>query len=529
MLRDRMKFHRFFVIFFLTAVSFAALGYFFMNNAILPYADAMSRLDIARKVVDNLNPGLAQLGSVWLPLPQILMLPFIWNDYLWHSGLAGAFMSMTAFIIGGYYVYKSAYFISKSFLPSFFSMCVFALNVNAIYLQTTAMSELIFLCLLSITVYYFLRWVNSDEQKFLIFAGAAVSGITLIRYEGLSLLFSSIALVAVYSIVKHRSLKKLESNLIVYCWIACLGFVLWTLYLAAIFGDPLFWLRYYASAPAISSEGSEAVVTQYSQAKPFLAAVWEYFTSVTWMSGVIPVIFACLGLPLALLVSIKHKSWNILVLLLPFSIFLLMVLTLQRNTPIVQPSLSIPNLLSTETSLGVGFNIRYGIMLLPWIALLSVYVFNLKKPWYIPTFFFFLIFSLQLLNTAFPKVTAIYEIPRRLYGKPDSAMVDWMRSNYDGGYIMISATGFEDQMFAMGFPYRTYIHEGAGKYWTEALDRPARYANWIIIDFNRSSDLLAKEFLHKQYWSWDYNLVWQDPGSSVRVYKIKTKPDIIIN
>ncbi|HSX24453.1 MAG TPA: hypothetical protein VLG69_00615 [Candidatus Andersenbacteria bacterium] len=501
-----------------------------MNNAILPYADAMSRMDIARKVVDNLNPGLAQLGNVWLPLPQLLMLPFIWNDYLWHSGLAGAFMSMTAFIIGGYYVYKSAYFLSKSFLPSFFSMCVFALNINAVYLQTTAMSESLFLCLLSISTYYFLRWVNKDEQKYLIFAGAGVAGITLIRYEGLALLLSSIGFVGFYSLVKYRSLKRIESNLIIYCWISCLGFALWTLYLAAIFGDPLFWLRYYASVQISLGGGGApaAAAVQYSQAKPFLAAVWEYVTSITWMSGVIPVVFAFLGLVLALIVSIWKRSWNFLVLLLPLSIFFLMVLTLQRNTPIVQPSLNIPNLLSTQTSLGVGFNIRYGIMLLPWIAVLTVFVFNLKKPWYIPTLLFFAIFSFQIFNTFFPKVTAIYEIPRRIYGKPDSALVDWMRNNYDGGYIMISATGFEDQMFEMGLPYRTYIHEGAGKYWTEALDRPARYANWIVIDMNRSSDVLAKEFVHKQYWNWDYNIAWKDPGSSVTVYKIKTKPDIII-
>lgn len=106
-------------------------------------------------------------------------------------------------------------------------------------------------------------------------------------------------------------------------------------------------------------------------------------------------------------------------------------------------------------------------------------------------------------------------------------MVTWMQQNYDGGYIMVSASGFEDQMFALGFPYKTYIHEGAGKYWTEALDRPARYADWIIIDMNRPSDWLAKELRHKQFWSWDYNVAWE--GESVKVYKIKTKPDIDID
>lgn len=513
------------VVLFITLVSCASFAFFFSRGQNLPYADAISRLNIARKVVDNLNPGLAQLGSVWLPLPQMLMLPFIWNDYMWHSGLAGALMSMSAYIIGGYFLYKSAYVISKSFLPSFFTLCIYALNINLIYLQTTAMSESLFVCLLSIVIYEFLMWVTTNRRKYLIFAGAAVSGITLIRYEGLALLLSSILMVIIFTWIKNRSFKRLEGDLILYCFVACSGFVLWTLYLTTIFGDPLFWLRYYGFSPSTISGGAAAAPPP--QAKPFMAAVWQYFTSLTWMTGIIPMGFAIIGLIIGVFSTIRRKFGITMVLLLPLSIFLLMVLTLRRNTPIVQPSLSVANIISTETYMGTGFNIRYGLMLLPWLALLCVYLFKLKKPYYLPSIFFFAIFSIQLINTVFPHFTAIYEIPRKFYGKPDSDMVTWMHQHYDGGYIMISASGFEDQMFALGYPYKTYIHEGAGKYWTEALDRPARYADWVIVDFNRPSDWLAKELKYKQYWSWDYNLVWQ--GESVRVYHIKTKPDIKID
>jgi|GEM_PF-356661 len=532
-----------FILMFLGIISTASLFYYFSFHKILPYADSMSRLDIARKVVDNLNPGLAQLGSVWLPLPQLLMIPFIWNNYLWHSGLAGSIMSMTAFILGGYFIYKSAYVISKSFIPSFFTLCVYALNINAVFLETTAMSECIFLCALSAVMYYFLMWVNTEKRKYLIFAGVAVAALTLIRYEGIALLLASICFVGLYTLVRFRSFRKLESTLIVYCSISCLGFALWTLYLTAIFQDPLFWLRYYGFGPAVKTVATQtqvalqtatasaqviAAAPSMSQSKPFMAAVWQYFTSVTWMSGIIPMALAGLGLTIAVFVSVRKKFWNLLVLLMPLSIFLIMVLTLQKNTPIVQPSLNIANILSTETSKGVGFNIRYGIMLLPLIALLTVYVFNLKKPFYIPAIFFFLIFCFQIFNSFYPYGTAIFEIPQGVGKKPDTVMVDWMKKNYDGGFILISAGGFEDDMFMMDLPYRTYIHEGAGKYWSEALDRPARYADWIIVDFNRPSDTLAHELIYKQYWSWQYNLVWSDYKSSVRIYKIKTKPDIII-
>jgi hypothetical protein len=65
--------------------------WFYLGNGLgLSYNDARSHLDIGRRVVEGLKPGLAQLGSVWLPLNHLLMVPLIWNDWMWHSGFAGA-------------------------------------------------------------------------------------------------------------------------------------------------------------------------------------------------------------------------------------------------------------------------------------------------------------------------------------------------------------------------------------------------------------------------------------------------------
>ena len=61
------------------SLSLGVFIYNFQHGYHLPYADSISRLNIARKVVDNITPGLAQLGNVWLPLPQIVLLPFIWS------------------------------------------------------------------------------------------------------------------------------------------------------------------------------------------------------------------------------------------------------------------------------------------------------------------------------------------------------------------------------------------------------------------------------------------------------------------
>ena len=78
----------------------------YLNNGLgLSYNDARSHLDIGRRVVEGLKPGLAQLGSVWLPLPHLLMIPTVWIDFMWHTGLSGALQSMLSFVGTGIIIY----------------------------------------------------------------------------------------------------------------------------------------------------------------------------------------------------------------------------------------------------------------------------------------------------------------------------------------------------------------------------------------------------------------------------------------
>ncbi len=512
------------VIFVLSFFSVFASYYYFYSEQNLLYADAISRLDIARKVIDNLTPGLAQLGNVWLPLPQVLMLPFIWNDYLWHSGIAGAIMSMASFILGGYYVYKSAKLITNSVLAGYFSLAIYALNINLLYLQSTAMSEALFLCTLAATIYYFLYWVKTNNRFYLIPAAASVSAMTLTRYEGLAILLSSIPMVFVIILIREKNRSKAEANTILYAVLAGLGFGLWTIYLTAIFGDPLYWKNYYTT-PQATGGGGAAV---YTQAKPFLAAVWQYTTSSVWMNGLIPVIYAFIGLIVMIIVSIKQRNFYWMVLGMPLSVFLFMVLTLQRNTPIVQPNLTIDTILSSQTSYQTGFNIRYGILLLPWFAIMASYLLIVRnfKIKVLLAIFLFSLFSIQIYSYFNIAYSVIYQIPARIYGKPYAALVEWMKEYYDDGLILISASSHEDQMFAMGIPYRRYIHEGTNKYWKETLDDPPRYASWVIIDYGHAQDMVARKDTIQAALDRDYNLMFNK--DQVRIYKIKNKPYIEI-
>src|SRR6266851_1529473 len=62
----------------------------YKHGYIVAYGDAESHLNIAKRVVDSLTPGFAQLGGIWLPLPHLLLAPFVLFNYLWRTGLAGS-------------------------------------------------------------------------------------------------------------------------------------------------------------------------------------------------------------------------------------------------------------------------------------------------------------------------------------------------------------------------------------------------------------------------------------------------------
>ncbi len=57
-----------------------ALMVCFSRGYLLLYGDAVAHLGIARRILDSHNPGLVQLGGVWLPLPHLMMLPFVQTD-----------------------------------------------------------------------------------------------------------------------------------------------------------------------------------------------------------------------------------------------------------------------------------------------------------------------------------------------------------------------------------------------------------------------------------------------------------------
>src|SRR6478672_11366568 len=79
-------------------VSIFSFLYYFRRGEVLLYGDAVAHINIARRVFDSRTPGLLQLGTVWLPLPHLLMIPFLVSMKMWRTGAGGSLPSMAAYV-----------------------------------------------------------------------------------------------------------------------------------------------------------------------------------------------------------------------------------------------------------------------------------------------------------------------------------------------------------------------------------------------------------------------------------------------
>src|SRR5271155_5035671 len=148
-------------------LSICSFLYYYRSGQYLLYGDAVAHMVIARRVIDSLTPGLTQLGTVWLPLPHILMMPFLASDWSWHTGVGGSIPSMFAYVFAvvGVFRLASAH-LDRTF--SWFATAIFALNSNLLYMQSLAMTESLFLAAFVWAIVFldeFRARVNSESES----------------------------------------------------------------------------------------------------------------------------------------------------------------------------------------------------------------------------------------------------------------------------------------------------------------------------------------------------------------------------
>ncbi len=180
-------------------VSLAALIVCAHRDYILLYGDAVAHINIARRVFDSKTPGLLQLGTVWLPLPHLLILPFVIPSKAWHDGVTASIPCLFAYVFGALGIFRllrgclsrQGAFDRLSRLAAWFGAAIYALNPNLLYLQSTAMTEPLYLGLFIWAIVFFLEFVRAvradiqtEAANSLRKCGLCVAAAELTRYDG---------------------------------------------------------------------------------------------------------------------------------------------------------------------------------------------------------------------------------------------------------------------------------------------------------------------------------------------------------
>lgn len=481
---------------------------FYINGLGLRYNDARSHLDIARRVVEGLKPGLAQLGSVWLPLPHALMIPFVWNDFLWHSGLAGALVSMVSYVGTGLLIYRFLKNLGIGYLGRLTGVFVFAFNLNILYLQSTAMTELLLLFTMTAGVYELVMWHVSDKIFRLIKAAFWIALSTLVRYDGWFLLLWASALI-VYHVFKKKGYRAAEGALIFFSTLAAFGAVLWFLWNLAIFKDPLYFAFGPYSAHAQQKQLLEA--GNLATKGNLWLSIKMYFYGLFYNTGAVPLVLGAIGAVFFFLndkvkESVKIGSsalmaplvFNILALYLGFSVLFIQGIT--GNS---------------------WFNVRYGVMMIPSIAILVGYLVGKMRD------FRWVIVGLLLFVTffSFTSVDAV-TIDDAMVGssqKNVSEVAGWLseHAKNEKGFVLISAASHDAIVFSSGLPMKRFIHEGTGAYWDSATAGPEHWARWIVMRTYDENDQAYKLIKNTVGFKNDYTLVSHFPFADI--YEIKSE------
>jgi Dolichyl-phosphate-mannose-protein mannosyltransferase len=352
-------------------ISLGALIFYYRQGAILLYGDALAHIYIARRVFDSQTPGLLGLGTVWLPLPHLLDIPFLVNDRMWQSGLGASVPSMMAYVAGALGIFRLVRGLASRG-AAWIAALIYALNPNLIYMQATAMTESLYLAFFVWAAVYFSEFAvqahadAAEANNSLIKCGVAVSAAMLVRYDGW-FLAAVIALGVLVVAWRFHNARALRRGAIIFLLITGATAAVFLAYNRLAFGSALEFATGPYSARAIQGRSKTPTMPSYpGENSPRVATL--QFLKISRLNVAegraekLLFIAAFLALLAAIYFARRFLPWAIL--WTPVIFYMLCVAW--GSVPIYQP----------EWWPFSYYNVRYGLQLLPAIAVFSALAYE---------------------------------------------------------------------------------------------------------------------------------------------------------
>lgn len=324
------------------------------------YPDAESHLTVARRLWDGPDAGFGQLGTVWLPLPHLLLAPLTWltslNSELWRLGVAGVLLSSAAMALTAGAMYRVMARLGVTYLPAVFAgLAVLVLNPTMLYLSTTALTEPLLMAGLAMAAAGLSGFIASARPlsggEVALYIGAPAALSTGSRYDGW--VFAAILAAVLFAMTWSRwgswrfglrtSAAFAAPSMAIGVW--------WILLNWVSYGDPLAFQRGPYSAQALQSQFSAMGLLPTKGS--WTVAAETYGWAVWSTLGGLTVVAALLGLVvLAITRPVAGQAAVVWLLLFPFGYH---VAALYSGQSVIWSEMTQPSGL---------FNTRYAVPLL---------------------------------------------------------------------------------------------------------------------------------------------------------------------
>ncbi len=468
-------------------LGFLALIVCYSHGYMLLYGDAVAHLAIARRIFDSRNPGLSQLGGVWLPLSHIIMLPFIGKMMWWQNGLAGAWPSLACYIAGVAGFYRLA---RRLVIPrwAFASTLFYALNPNLLYLSATAMTEPLFLALLIWMTLLTAECVTAiREGKYgatsgrLLGLGLLIVASVYTRYDGW-IAGALVWCILAWELARHRALlKRVAPAFVLFTLLAVAAPLSWLAYNQHFYHDPFDFMRGPYSAAAIEKKTSPPGSKHYrGWHNPGWALLFYTRTAqvdaVAWEIGFAVLLAALIGL-----VSVvrRHLQTASLLLWMPLPFYIYSIA--YGSVPIFIPQLYPHSF----------YNARYGMEMLPALALFCFVAIaaleqrlRSSKPLAAklmePIVLVLIVANTSAMMYFVPLVLKEGIVNARTRVPFEAAIAREIEKLPAGAPILMYNSDHVGAIQTAGIPLKQTLNEGDWDTWHPALEAPATHAAYII-------------------------------------------------
>ncbi|MBZ5495054.1 MAG: glycosyltransferase family 39 protein [Acidobacteriia bacterium] len=485
-------------------IGLCSFAYYYLHGLSTVHYDAKAHLVVARRIVDSTAPGYSQMGAHWLPLIHLLYLPFVLIDSQYRTALIPSLMSVCAFALSAWLVYRISMRLTGSVPAGLFAAAMLLANPNLQFLQSAPLTEPVYMLFSLLALDGLLRWRarGGGDSPWLPAIWAALGA--LCRYEGWVFLAGAVALIVYDMRARRFSRPHALRAIAVYLGVFAVPVMAHFGYIYAHLGDSFFQRV---------ARGNPAPYETYR--RPFLSVLY-HFGELAQAAALVPLLIGLAGVVYCLLERDRlRRAVPYFLLWLPCSLNISALywglIYRVRYSSLLLPAVGVFGslILANEKAVKrVTVLCCVTVFLLPWISWLfpSRWEYHFVYPG--PGILLLPAAALVLLLAAAagghyrwallalavlsmqapvfegesrPMLSESFE--HRYLDSEQQELLSYLGSHYDGSRILIDVGQLAPLMYDSGLPLKQFVyHDGDLTDWDRAAVSPRNHVGWICAE-----------------------------------------------